>query len=171
MACQWTGETGLGVLPCMWPSIPRPRRSWCAGSSTRAPTPMPRRFTVLLRSPSAGDGAILTSSLVRAGELLVLDFAPSGAVAQKSTHPLRRWGDAGANPAGPAPNENAAGRSDVSHVEDRGRFGMPPHVPSPLPQARRTWPPVRVRCGRVWHEMQIAGGRLNAWAHTEAEIN
>lgn len=32
------------------------------------------------------------------------------------------------------------------------------------------WPPVRVRCGAVWHQVGIANGRLNAYDHTDVEI-
>jgi hypothetical protein len=33
------------------------------------------------------------------------------------------------------------------------------------------WPAVRVRCGGLWHEVQIAHGRLNTFAHTNTEVN
>jgi hypothetical protein len=40
------------------------------------------------------------------------------------------------------------------------------------PVARSSqWPPVRVRCGTVWHEVRIAGGRLETLAHDDREID
>ncbi|GIH19494.1 ankyrin repeat domain-containing protein [Rugosimonospora africana] len=34
-----------------------------------------------------------------------------------------------------------------------------------------TWPPVRVRCGAVWHEVRIVDGRLDTPAHDDREID
>ncbi|HEY2670579.1 MAG TPA: ankyrin repeat domain-containing protein [Rugosimonospora sp.] len=35
---------------------------------------------------------------------------------------------------------------------------------------RWEWPAVRVRCGTVWHEVRIGGGRLNTPSHDDTEI-
>jgi hypothetical protein len=40
----------------------------------------------------------------------------------------------------------------------------PEHMPAPH------WPSTRVRCGTVWHQVQVSGGTLNLLDHTDAEI-